>query len=55
MEHVEQKIGPARIWHDRERERQNEDSRGHQGKPTVDFVSSGMSQPVVGCLRLGMW
>ena len=53
MEYVEQKIRPARTWH--HREKQDEDSRGHQGKPNVNFVSSGMSQPVVGCLRLGMW
>ncbi len=52
MEHVEQKIGSARTWH--HREEQDEDSGGHQGEFATNFVSSGMSQPVVGRLRLGM-
>lgn len=52
MEHVEQKIGPARTWH--HREEKDEDSGDHQGKFTMSCVSS-VSQPVVGCLRLNMW
>jgi hypothetical protein len=53
MEHVKQKIGPARTWH--HREEQDEDSGDHQGEFTINFVSSGMSQPAVGCLRLSLW
>jgi hypothetical protein len=38
MEHVEQKIGPARTWH--HREEKDEDSGDHQGEFTISFVSS---------------
>ena len=53
MEHVEQTIGPARTWH--HREEQDEESGEDQGGFTINLVSSGMSQPVVGCLCLSMW
>ena len=53
MEHVEQKIGPTRTWH--HREEQNEDSGDHQGEFTINVISLGMSQLVVGRLCLSMW
>ena len=53
MEHVEQKTRPARTWHNREK--QDEDSRSHQGKPCQLPFPFDVFNSVTGCLRIGLW